>query len=424
MPFVGCMARQPRRSEPVMWNTSAGGGSCYFGNIGMHNMSNAPMPVAAPVQIGFCDSRAPLMPCSIGVENAGPTTITHAPKAGLYNNQGNTCAAQQWRFCTVGSGPLRDISNVSTNQHILPGIFEPKLMLPAPAAPASSVPVLPQLPAPTPRTSCVEPSSGGVAAGEDAEQAAEYVPDVVELLFRKEFDFMPNPTYMNVQPEVNAKMRAILIDWLVDVQVKFEMKQDTLFLTVNLIDRYLSRKSVPRNRLQLVGVVAMLVAAKFEELNPPNSDSLVYMTDKAYSKSDLFTTECNFLMTLGFEVLVPTASHFLDHAQRAAGCDDFHRELAQYILELSLLDIRFLRHQPSKLAAAALLLSNEFTGRSPSWPAATARAARHVRASLENVVEELRALLDGASRSSLQATFRKFSTKKRLFVATKIAGLR
>lgn len=75
--------------------------------------------------------------------------------------------------------------------------------------------------------------------------------------------------YMHTQPEINEKMRSILIDWLVEVHVKFDLSPETLYLTINLIDRFLSLKTVPRRELQLLGVSALLIASKYEEIWPP-----------------------------------------------------------------------------------------------------------------------------------------------------------
>ena len=75
--------------------------------------------------------------------------------------------------------------------------------------------------------------------------------------------------YMESQPEINEGMRAILVDWLVDVHRKFELSLETLYLTFNIIDRFLAIKTVPRRELQLVGISAMLMASKYEEIWPP-----------------------------------------------------------------------------------------------------------------------------------------------------------
>jgi hypothetical protein len=79
-------------------------------------------------------------------------------------------------------------------------------------------------------------------------------------------------------------MRQILVDWLVEVHLKFKLLPETLFLTVNLIDRYTYIKQVKRNDYQLLGVTAMLIACKYEEIYAPEIRDFIYMTDKAYTK--------------------------------------------------------------------------------------------------------------------------------------------
>jgi cyclin B len=68
------------------------------------------------------------------------------------------------------------------------------------------------------------------------------------------------PNYTEKQADINERMRSILVDWLVDVHLKFKLRSETLFLTVHIIDRYLSKEQTTRNKLQLVGVTAMLIA--------------------------------------------------------------------------------------------------------------------------------------------------------------------
>ena len=74
---------------------------------------------------------------------------------------------------------------------------------------------------------------------------------------------------MDSQPEINSKMRSILMDWLTEVHRKFELMPETLYLTINIVDRYLSVKTVPRRELQLVGISSMLIACKYEEIWAP-----------------------------------------------------------------------------------------------------------------------------------------------------------
>ena len=86
------------------------------------------------------------------------------------------------------------------------------------------------------------------------------------------------------QDDINDRMRAILVDWLVEVHLKFKLMPETLYLTVNIIDRFLEVRSVMRSKLQLVGVTAMLLASKYEEIYAPEVRDFVYITDRAYTR--------------------------------------------------------------------------------------------------------------------------------------------
>ena len=79
-------------------------------------------------------------------------------------------------------------------------------------------------------------------------------------------------------------MRAILVDWIIEVHLKFKLLPETLFITVSLIDRYLEQIQIKRTNLQLVGVTAMLIASKYEEIYAPEVRDFVYITDNAYTK--------------------------------------------------------------------------------------------------------------------------------------------
>jgi len=252
---------------------------------------------------------------------------------------------------------------------------------------------------------------------EKEQGVAEYIPDIFNHLFNEEAAFMPRPTYMESQVDINAKMRAILIDWLVEVHMKYKLRLETLFLTINLIDRYLMRVPVIRKRLQLIGVVAMFVACKFEEIEPPRIQDFVYITDNAYSKEDIISMECTLLATLGFKIVAPTPAHLLHRFLTANRCDDRHRQLVQYILELALLDLQMVRHSPSHLVASALLLSNELLGRRLLWPPPMVSQTGHSEHTLRACAEELRALLDAAPHYFLQAIRKKFSHERHLAVA-------
>lgn len=124
--------------------------------------------------------------------------------------------------------------------------------------------------------------------------------------------------YMNSQPDLNAKMRAILVDWLIEVHRKFELMPESLYLTVNIVDRYLSMRTVPRKELQLVGISAMLIACKYEEIWPPEVNDLIAISDNAYTREQILGMEKAVLGVLGWYLTVPTPYVFLVRYTKAS----------------------------------------------------------------------------------------------------------
>jgi len=216
---------------------------------------------------------------------------------------------------------------------------------------------------------------------------------------------------MECQVHVSIKMRAILVDWLVDVHKKYKLRPETLFLTVQLIDRYLDTQMTAQHHLQLVGVTALMIAAKFEEVHPPQIKEYVFVTDKAYSQDEILKMEVCMLKALKFQICCPTPMQFFEKYQAVNGCTDTHRHLALYLLELTLVDYKMLKYTPSHLAAAALLLSNKLL-RQPSWTSATAQHTKLTESMLKECAKEICSLLERAEGDSLQAVRKKYSQPK------------
>ena len=174
---------------------------------------------------------------------------------------------------------------------------------------------------------------------------------------------LPNPHYMDIQTEIQWSMRAVLIDWLVQVHARFSLLPETLFLTVNYIDRFLGVKIVSIGKLQLVGATAILLASKYEEINCPSLQEIVYMVDKGYSGDEILKAERFMLSMLGFELGWPGPMSFLRRVSKADDYDLDTRTLAKYFLELTLMDERFVASPPSFLAAGAHCLSRLILGK-------------------------------------------------------------
>lgn len=159
---------------------------------------------------------------------------------------------------------------------------------------------------------------------------------------------------MQKQQDLNNKMRSILVDWLVEVHFKFKLQTATLYLCINLIDRYLNLESILRGKLQLVGVAALFIACKFEEVYPPEVRDFVYITDNAYNREQVLKMETSILTALNYEVLVPTVHHFLSRYLNCIRASERTRLVANYYSERNLQEAIVFDYSPRVYAAAAV----------------------------------------------------------------------
>ena len=195
----------------------------------------------------------------------------------------------------------------------------------------------------------------------------EYADSIYQHLRTTEMVLHPNPLYMDkVQGDLTHAMRSILVDWMVEVAQEYSLKSQTLFLAVSYLDRFLSTVQVDRSRLQLVGVTAMLVAAKYWEIWPPAIEEFVYISDKTYSKEEVLAMENTILTCLKFKLTSPTSWEFSRRFCRSANADKRTEMLVDYMLELILQEAPSLTFRPSIIAASSLFLSL-YTLNLPPW---------------------------------------------------------
>lgn len=201
---------------------------------------------------------------------------------------------------------------------------------------------------------------------EDPLMVSEYVNEIFEYLRKLEPDTQPNPDYMESQKDIQWKMRGILVDWLIEVHTRFRLLPETLFLAVNIIDRFLSNKVVMLDKLQLVGVAAMFVAAKYEEVFSPHVQYFRHVADDGFTEDEILKAERYILATLDYNLSYPNPMNFLRRISKADQYDFQTRTFAKYLMEISLLDHRFIEYKPSHVAAAAMYLSRMMLDRG-SW---------------------------------------------------------
>lgn len=197
---------------------------------------------------------------------------------------------------------------------------------------------------------------------EDPNCQAHYAHDAFTYLREREKLFIITP-YIEQQAEMSPSYRALLVDWMVEVQEIFELNHETLYLAVKIVDRYLSQKSIRKVQIQLLGGSAMLISSKMDERVPPSLDEFVYICDNAYDKAEFIKMERNILETLDFDLSMPLSYSFLRRYCRSIDMEMREMTLARFILECSLMEYSMVGMRESHVAAAALLLALDVLGK-------------------------------------------------------------
>lgn len=240
---------------------------------------------------------------------------------------------------------------------------------------------------------------------------AEYASEIFGHLYDAEVTTMGDPFYaLNQQHEVSWKMRSVLVDWVIEIHYLFGLLPETLFLAVNIIDRFLSLRTVVLGKLQLVGITALFIATKFEEMTCPSMQDFLFMTDKAVKDDELIKAERFVLQVLDFHLCYPNPLNFLRRiCTEEMRCDIHTRTLAKYFMEISLVDHSFIGVRPSQIAAAALWLSKKMLAKG-KWNTTLTKFSGYAPDELKSTVESM---LEYLSQPVMHdAFFKKWSTKK------------
>ncbi|XP_077988291.1 G2/mitotic-specific cyclin-B3-like [Glandiceps talaboti] len=234
-----------------------------------------------------------------------------------------------------------------------------------------------------------------------------YAYEIFQYYKQREIVFQVEP-YLEKQTDINRNMRAILVDWLVEVQENFELNHETLYLAVKIVDRYLMAKNVPRETLQLVGATSLFIACKFDERCPPLLDDFIFICDDAYKRNEFLTMEQTILKTLDFDIGMPLSYRFL---RRYAKCCKASMEtltLARFILELTLQEYDFLDFPDSHLAASTLLLAFKMKS-GQEWDTTLEYYSGYTSEDLMACVKQLNGLVGSQPNKQLMTVRNKYS---------------
>ncbi|XP_022853898.1 G2/mitotic-specific cyclin S13-7-like isoform X2 [Olea europaea var. sylvestris] len=246
--------------------------------------------------------------------------------------------------------------------------------------------------------------------------AVEYVEEIYKYYKSVENESRVN-YYIDSQPEINEKMRAILIDWLIQVHHKFELSPETLYLTINIVDRYLATKTTLRKELQLLGISAMLIASKYEEIWAPEVNDLVCISDRAYSNEQVLAMEKRILGELEWNLTVPTLYVFLVRFIKASLTDSDVENAVYFLAELGMMNYVTLMYCPSMIAASAVYAARCTLNKAPFWNETLKLHTGFSELQLTNCAKLLVSFHSVAAEHNLKTIYRKYSSEERGAVA-------
>ncbi|PPR02262.1 hypothetical protein CVT24_011611, partial [Panaeolus cyanescens] len=245
---------------------------------------------------------------------------------------------------------------------------------------------------------------------DDPASVNEYVLEICEYLKEAELATMPRADYMNDQEELNWDHRGLLMDWILQVHARFNLLAESLFLTVNIIDRFLSKRAVNMAKLQLVGIAAFFIATKYEETYAPSVKDIAMLAENAFSPEEILTAEKYILKTLNWDLRTPGPMNWLRRGSKADDCESKARTIAKYLIEIGCVEHRMVGILPSKVAAAGLWLARLTLGRE-EW---TPTLQHYSMYSEQELIPVAKIMLEYILTYPVQheSLFRKYSSKR------------
>ncbi|XP_073757910.1 G2/mitotic-specific cyclin-B3 isoform X3 [Callorhinus ursinus] len=212
-----------------------------------------------------------------------------------------------------------------------------------------------------------------------------------------------------------------IFSYMKEREMTFEMSHETLYLAVKLVDHYLMEVVCKRDKLQLLGSTAFLIAAKFEESYPPCVDDFLYICDDIYQRDEMLTMEISILQTLKFDINIPIAYHFLRRYARCLRANMKTLTLSRFICEMTLQEYDYVQEKASKLAAGSFLLAL-YMKKLGHWAPALEYYSGYKTSDLHPLVKQLNTLLTLRPCNKLKTVHSKYSHQV-FFEVTKIPPL-
>ena len=157
------------------------------------------------------------------------------------------------------------------------------------------------------------------------------------------------------------------MDWMIALHSRFRLLPETLYLSINIANRFLSRKLVPMDDLSLIIITSLVIGCKYEEGLTPSIPQLITFTGEDYTEKELYTAERYMLDAIHYNLAYPNPLQFWRRIIKDQPYDRITSTIAQYLIQTTCVDYHFLHILPSKIAAAAVYLSRFIARRYPLW---------------------------------------------------------
>ncbi|XP_059441345.1 putative cyclin-B3-1 [Corylus avellana] len=240
-------------------------------------------------------------------------------------------------------------------------------------------------------------------------EVAEYVDEIYQYYWVTEAQNVSLANYMSIQTNITAHMRGILINWLIEVHFKFDLMQETLYLMVALLDRYLSQATIKKNELQLVGLTALLLASKYEDFWHPRVKDLISISAESYTRDQMLAMERLVLKQLKFRLNVATPYVFMLRFLKASQSDTKLEHLAFYLIELCVVEYEALKYKPSLLCASAIYVARCTLHMTPAWTPLLCKHSRYEESQLRDCGEMIIRFHKAAGTEHLRVTYEKYT---------------
>ncbi|XP_071730302.1 uncharacterized protein [Rutidosis leptorrhynchoides] len=249
-------------------------------------------------------------------------------------------------------------------------------------------------------------------------EVAEYVDEIYRHYWVTEAHNPSLKNYMEIQTDITPQMRGRLINWLVEVHLKFDLMQETLYLMVTLLDYYLSVATIKRSEMQLVGLTSLLLASKYEDFWHPKVMELIGISAEIYTRDQMLEMETTILTKLNFRLNLPTPYVFMLQFLRAAQGGKTFENLAFYLIELCLVEYDALHFKPSLLCASAIYVARCTLNLTPAWTPLLCKHSHYREFQIRDCADMILRFHKAAKTAPLRVTYDKFMSRDKCEVAS------